>query len=46
MPEKLERKLREEGRKKGFTGERLDRFVYGTLRRQGWKPSREKRGKS
>jgi hypothetical protein len=40
MPEAMERKLREEGRKKGLTGKRLDAYVYGTLRKQGWKPKK------
>lgn len=31
MPKKLHDKLMREGRKKGYTGERLDRYVYGTL---------------
>jgi hypothetical protein len=45
MPKKLERELRARGRKKGLKGERLDAYVYGTLRETGWKPSREKRKK-
>ena len=40
MPKKLERELKEQGRKKGYTGERLDRYVYGTLRKTGWKPKK------
>lgn len=31
MPVELERKLRRQGRKKGFKGDRLDRFVFGTM---------------
>ena len=42
MPKELEEKLKRQGRKKGFKGERLDKYVYGTLRKTGWKPSREK----
>lgn len=42
MPEKMERALRKEGRKKGFKGKRLDRYVYGGMRKKGWKPKREK----
>ena len=45
MPEKLERKLREEARKKGYKGERADAYVYGTMRKSGWKPSHQKKGK-
>ena len=42
MPKKLENELKREGRKKGYKGKRLDAFVYGTLRKTGWKPKREK----
>lgn len=42
MPKELERQLKSQARKKGFKGERADRYVYGTLRKTGWKPSREK----
>ena len=31
MPKKLERKLREEYKKKGLKGEDLDHAVYGTM---------------
>lgn len=46
MPEEMERKLRAEARKK-FPGdkERQDAYVYGTMRKRGWKPEREKKGK-
>ena len=43
MPKEMERELRKQGIRKGFTGERLDAYVYGTLRKTGWKPSREKK---
>lgn len=42
MPEEAERNLRAQARKKGFTGERFKKYVYGGLRAMGWKPSREK----
>ena len=42
MPKKLERQLKAEARKKGLKGERADKYVYGTLRKTGWKPKREK----
>ncbi len=44
MPEKLERKLKLEAIKKGFKpeGKRFGSYVYGSLRKTGWKPSREK----
>jgi hypothetical protein len=43
MPKKLEKKLKTEAAKKGLKGERADRYVYGTLRKTGWKPDREKK---
>jgi hypothetical protein len=42
MPEKLERKLKAQAAKKNWSEERKDRYVYGTLRKTGWKPEREK----
>ena len=42
MPKKLERQLKKQAKKKGFKGERADRYVYGTLRKTGWKPKKEK----
>ena len=32
-----------EAKKKGFTGERADRYVYGAMRASGWAPNREKK---
>lgn len=43
MPKAQERRLKQEAKRRGYTGERADRFVYGTLRRQGWKPKRERK---
>ncbi len=45
MPKKLEKELKKEGKEKGFTGERLDRYVYGGMRNIGWRPEREKHSK-
>ncbi len=42
MPKALERKLKAEAKKKGFKGERADRYVYGTLRKTGWRPKKRK----
>lgn len=42
MPKELERKLKARAKKMGLKGERADRYVYGTLRKTGWKPEREK----
>lgn len=40
MPKKLERKLKTEAKKKGFGKKRTGAYVYGTLRKLGWKPKR------
>lgn len=44
MPTKIEATLREEAEKK-FPGDkkRQDIYIYGTMRRLGWKPEREKK---
>ena len=42
MPKKLEQQLRKEASKKGLTKKRADAYVYGTLRKTGWKPNRKK----
>ena len=44
MPEALERELKRRAKAKGFTGERADRYVYGTMRKTGWVPSTQKKG--
>ena len=43
MPKELEARLKRSGKKKGFVGRRLDKYVYGTMRKLGWKPKREKK---
>jgi hypothetical protein len=40
MPKKLERKLRARARRLGLGKKRTNAYVYGTLRRAGWKPRR------
>jgi hypothetical protein len=42
MPVKEERKLRAQARRKGLKGKRADAYVYGTLRKMGWKPKRSR----
>ena len=42
MPKELERKLKQEARKKGLKGRDADRYVYGALRKTGWKPKKKK----
>jgi hypothetical protein len=44
MPKKIENALKKSGRKKNLSGERLNAYVYGSLRKKfGWKPKREKK---
>lgn len=45
MPVKLERELKQQAKHKGLKGEHKDAYVYGTLRKTGWKPTREKASK-
>jgi hypothetical protein len=42
MPKALEDKLKKEAVKKGLSGKKEDAYVYGTLRKTGWKPKSEK----
>lgn len=45
MPKKLEAKLKRAATRKGFTGKRADRYVYGALQRlTSWKPSGKRAG--
>jgi hypothetical protein len=41
MPAKMEKELRQEALKRGLTGKRKNAYVYGTMRKTGWKPQRE-----
>jgi hypothetical protein len=52
MPKKAERALKKEAKEKGFTRkkkgrtvltERGKRYVYGALRRMGWRPRWERK---
>jgi hypothetical protein len=45
MPKKLEAALMRQARKHGLTGERENAYVYGTMRKTGWRPKREKKKK-
>ena len=40
MPKTLETKLKKEAAKKGLKGKRANAYIYGTLRKIGWKPKR------
>ena len=39
MPKELELKLMKEAKSKGLSKERTNAYVYGTLRKTGWKPT-------
>lgn len=43
MPVKLEKLLKTLAVKKGLKGKRAAAYIYGTLRKTGWKPKREKK---
>jgi hypothetical protein len=43
MPKKLEKQLKQQANKKHLTGERKNAYVYGTMRKTGWKPSTQKK---
>ena len=47
MPKKLEQKLKRQARKKfgSTTSERARKYIYGILRKTGWKPSRQRKYK-
>ena len=44
--EELEEKLRKEAKKKGLGKERSAAYIFGTLRKMGWKPEYQKRHQS
>ncbi len=43
MPKAMEKELKKEASKKGLKGKRADAYVYGTMRKTGWKPNHDKR---
>lgn len=38
MPKKRESDLKQSAKKKGLKGDKADAYVYGTMRKTGWKP--------
>jgi len=44
MPQKAERALKQTAKKRGYGKKRTGAYVYGTLRKLGWKPKRRKKG--
>lgn len=43
MPKEIERKLKQMAKKKKLKGKEYDKYIYGTLRKLGWKPKRKKK---
>jgi len=43
MPAELEKKLKKEAIKKALTPERKNAYIYGTMRKTGWKPPKERK---
>jgi len=41
MPKKLESQLKKQAKKKGLGKKRSDAYVYGTMRKTGWKPKKK-----
>jgi hypothetical protein len=37
VPVELERKLKREAAKKGYKGKQANAYVYGTMRKMGWR---------
>lgn len=42
MPEEMEKDLKRRANKKGLKGKKKNAYIYGTMRKRGWKPKREK----
>jgi hypothetical protein len=42
VPEALHKYLKKQAKKKGLKGKRRDKYIYGTMRKTGWKPKGEK----
>jgi hypothetical protein len=43
MPRKLEQELKARARRLRLSGRRFRAYVYGTLRRAGWRPEKRRR---
>lgn len=42
MPKAMERRLRRRARRMGLNKKHTDAYVYGTMRKTGWKPGLKK----
>lgn len=40
MPKAIEQKLKRQAKKKGLGKKRVAAYIYGTLRKLGWKPKK------
>jgi hypothetical protein len=40
MPKALEAKLRKTAKRRGYSKARTNKYVYGTMRKLGWRPKR------
>jgi hypothetical protein len=43
MPKAMEKKLKKMAKKKGLSKKRMGAYVYGTMRKTGWKPKKTKK---
>jgi hypothetical protein len=43
MPKAVEDRLKKEASEKGLKGKEANKYVYGTMRKMGWTPEREKK---
>ena len=41
MPKKAERALKNQAKKKGLKGKKKNAYIYGALRKLGWKPKKK-----
>lgn len=41
MPKAMEMALKREAKKKGLKGKKANAYVYGTMRKTGWKPKKK-----
>jgi len=46
MPTEMEKALEKEAQKKKLKGKRKNAFIFGTMRKQGWIPSTQKKKKT
>ena len=43
MPKKMEQVLKRSAKKKGYGKKRTNAYVYGTMRKHGWKPKHQRK---